>query len=179
MLPLKRKQGVAGRDGVEAAPGIFGGVSMMWFSSARPEQLIRSGKRIKSHLSCLRSPWRAKGARMDLTTKAQGVRAEFETSEKRSIRRGVVSAERHILQENESFGFLPKAATPVLQRSRFMKIHMGKTPYSGHAVSRHINGKIMPFGCKLELGKPDFQISGGLHGAKRGAESRGIQPFFC
>jgi hypothetical protein len=47
--------------------------------------------------------------------------AYFETSAKRSIRRSGVSAERRILQENGSSGFLPKAATSVLQRSHFFR----------------------------------------------------------
>jgi hypothetical protein len=42
----------------------------------------------------------------------------METSAKRAIRRGGVSEERRISLEIEGFGFLPKAATLLLQRSR-------------------------------------------------------------
>jgi len=44
----------------------------------------------------------------------------FETSEELPVDRSGVSAERRKPQEIEESGFLPKAATPVLQRSRFV-----------------------------------------------------------
>jgi hypothetical protein len=47
---------------------------------------------------------------------------ELEISAKPIIRRSGVSAERRKLLEIEECGFLPKAATPVLQRSQLRRL---------------------------------------------------------
>jgi hypothetical protein len=47
---------------------------------------------------------------------------QAETSAKPPIDRSGVSAERRKLQEIQEGGFLPKTATPLLQRFRFVKI---------------------------------------------------------
>jgi hypothetical protein len=48
------------------------------------------------------------------------IQPQIETSAKRAIRRSGVPAERRISLEIEGFGFLPKAATLLLQRSQIV-----------------------------------------------------------
>jgi len=68
----------------------------------------------------------------------------FKTTAKRSIRRSGVSAERRILQENELSGFLPKAATPVLQRSQIKSSSFRRFHQPARQIPMTVHGAAQP-----------------------------------